>query len=105
MSYGYVDIPVDLAATFHREDAVTYYKPPRTPAMQAAMATTPFQALLEFVQYPLWVVHPEDGATHVSLIDLRFGTPEEAGFAADATVDASNHVLKSSFGLGRLRPR
>jgi hypothetical protein len=26
--------------------------------MQAAMATYPFQMLLEFVQYPLWVIEP-----------------------------------------------
>ncbi len=51
-------MPVDLRTDFHVTDAVSYFKPPRTPAMQAAMATYPFQMLLEFVQYPIWVLQP-----------------------------------------------
>jgi inner membrane protein len=111
MSNAYVEVPVDLRTNFHPADAVTYYKPPRTPAMQAAMATYPFQMLLEFVQYPLWVIQPDvSGAgTHVSLIDLRFGTPSQAGFAANAFVDRNNQVhdavFGSGFGAGGIRPR
>jgi len=108
LSNGYVDVPVDLRTDFHPTDAVTYYKPPRTPAMQAAMATYPFQMLLEFVQYPLWVLQPmvdTDGSTRVSLIDLRFGTPTQAGFSATALVDRNNQVRESTFGLGVARPR
>jgi len=112
MSNAYADMPVDLRTDFHVTDAVSYFKPPRTPAMQAAMATYPFQMLLEFVQYPLWVLQPalpgennNQGGTHVSLIDLRFGTPTESGFAATAFVDKNNQVLSASFGLGQMRPR
>jgi inner membrane protein len=108
LSNGYVEVPVDLRTDFHPSDAVTYYKPPRTPAMQAAMATYPFQMLLEFVQYPLWVLQPmvdADGSTRVSLIDLRFGTPSQAGFAASALVDRTNQVRETTFGLGVARPR
>lgn len=108
LSNGYVDVPVDLRAGFHPADAVTYYKPPRTPAMAAAMATYPFQMLLEFVQYPLWVTEPAldaDGNTRVSLIDLRFGTPYQSGFAATALVSRDNRVLESAFGLGEVKPR
>jgi hypothetical protein len=106
LSIGYVDVPVDLRTDFYPGDAVTYYKPPRTPAMQAAMATYPFQMLLEFVQYPLWVIAPATrGGSRVSLIDLRFGTPSESGFAATALVDANNQVRESTFGLGEARPR
>jgi hypothetical protein len=64
--------------------------------------------LLEFVQYPLWVVQPAidgSGGTRVSLIDLRFGTPSQSGFAATALVDANNEVRQSTFGLGEARPR
>ncbi len=111
-SNAYADMPVDLRTDFHVKDAVSYFKPPRTPAMQSAMATYPFQMLLEFVQYPLWVLQPalpgennNRGGTHVSLIDLRFGTPTESGFAATAFVDKNNQVLESSFGLGQMRPR
>jgi inner membrane protein len=117
LSNAYVDVPVDLRTDFYPADAITYYKPPRTPAMRAAMATYPFQMLLEFVQYPLWVLQPAWGAnwgtngdaaagvTRVSLIDLRFGTPSQSGFAATANVDANNRVLESAFGMGELRPR
>ncbi len=108
LSYGYADVPVDLRTTFHATDAVSYYKPVRTPAMQAAMATYPFQMLLEFVQYPLWVIEPtldQNGDLRVSLIDLRFGTPQQSGFAATAIVSPANRVVESSFGMGEVRPR
>lgn len=106
LSLGYVEIPIDLLANFHPADAVTYYKPPRVPAMQTAMTAYPIQAMLQFVQYPLWVIRPaSDGATQVSLIDLRFGTPLHSGFTATALVDSSGHVRESAFGLGEVQPR
>jgi hypothetical protein len=109
LSNAYVEVPVDLRGTFRPADGVTYYKPPRTPPMRAAMTTDVFQALLEFVQYPLWVERPAidtPGNTEISLIDLRFGTPTQAGFSASATVDGNNRVQPSaSFGIGRVRPR
>ncbi len=108
LSNGYVDVPVDLRANFHVSDAVTYYKPPRTPAMRAAMETYPFQMLLEFVQYPLWVIQPaldRENNTRVALIDLRFGTPTQSGFAATAIVDRNNQVREAEFGLGEVKPR
>lgn len=112
MSNAYVEVPVDLRTNFHPADEVTYYKPPRTPAMQAAMATYPFRMLLEFVQWPLWVVQPmvgpdqvDTGSTRVSLLDLRFGTPTQSGFAATAVVDKDNRVQESTFGLGEVKPR
>ena len=42
--------------------------------------------------------------TLVELIDLRFGTPNP-GFEAEALVDASNHVLESQAGFGRIPVR
>jgi inner membrane protein len=111
MSNAYVEVPVDLRTSFHPGDEVTYYKPPRTPAMQTAMETYPFRMLLEFVQWPLWVIQPaiapgqaDAGGTRVSLIDLRFGTPSQSGFAASAVVDRNNHVQESVFGLGEVKP-
>jgi hypothetical protein len=108
MSNAYAEIPVDLLTNFHPAAAVTYYKPARTPAMYAAMATYPFQMLLEFVQYPLWVIQPApdaNGGTRVSLVDLRFGTPAQPGFAATALLDKNNRVRESAFGMGEVRPR
>ena len=112
MSNAYVEVPVDLRTSFHPSDEVTYYKPPRTPAMQAAMATYPFQMLLGFVQWPLWVIQPvidpnraDASGTRVSLIDLRFGTPTQSGFAATALVAKNNQVQEATFGLGEVRAR
>jgi inner membrane protein len=105
MSNAYVEVPVDLLTDFQPANEVTYYKPPRTPAMRAAMETYPFQMLLEFVQWPLWVTRPETDSTRVSLIDLRFGTPSQAGFSATALVDMNDQVRESVFGLGEVKQR
>lgn len=108
MSFGYADVPVDLRGAFRPADAALYYKPPQSSAMRAASGTFPFQMLHEFVQYPLWVQEPAlDGAgnTRIALIDLRFGTPSNAGFAATAIVSPDNRVVDSIFGLGEVRPR
>jgi inner membrane protein len=115
MSNAYVEVPVDLRTNFQPADEVTWYKPPRTPAMQAAMDTYPFQMLLEFVQWPLWVTQPEidsnqidtnkTGGTRVALIDLRFGNPSQAGFSATALVNKANQVEESVFGSGEVKAR
>lgn len=110
LSDAYVIIPIDLRQTFHSDAGETYYKPERTPAIQAALATAPFQIFLQFVQYPIWVSGPApegEHATRVSLVDLRFGTPPLPGFEAVATVNDRNQVMDSTFtfGLGNARPR
>ncbi|HVW86886.1 MAG TPA: metal-dependent hydrolase [Bryobacteraceae bacterium] len=108
LSNAYVEVPIDLRSSFHSSDQETWYKAPRTPAVNAALQTFPFQRLLEFVQWPLWVVEPAadlEKGSRVTLIDLRFGTPREDSFASTATVDERNHVLDAHFGFGRFRPR
>jgi inner membrane protein len=110
MSNAYVEVPVYLLTAFHPTDEVTYYKPPRTRAMRTAMETYPFQMLLEFVQWPLWVTQPvidnnKPAGTRVSLIDLRFGAPSQAGLSATALVDKNNQVEESVFGLGEVKQR
>jgi inner membrane protein len=110
LSNAYVEVPVDLRTEFRPSDAVTYYKPPRTAAMKAAMVTYPFQMMLEFTVYPLWVIQPDidmenEGGSRVALLDLRFGAPTQTGFAASAWVDANNQVRESVFGIGELRAR
>ncbi len=106
LSNAYVEVPVDLRTAFHLSDAETFYKPERTAAVDAALRTEPFQRLLEFVQFPLWVTTPApDGGTRVTLLDLRFGTPREPGFASTALVDSRNRVLNAGFAMGGTRPR
>jgi inner membrane protein len=70
------------------------YKPEPSAALEAARQAYPVQKLLEFAQYPLWRVVPlpePEGAHRVEVRDWRFP------FTASATVDASNHVVSSSF--------
>jgi inner membrane protein len=105
LSNAYVMIPVDLRAAFRPDAGETFYKPSRTPALMAAMATVPFQRFLEFVQYPIWMLEPApdlDHGTLVHLVDLRFGTPVAPGFQALATVTDRNQVVDAQFSMGRL---
>jgi inner membrane protein len=109
LSNAFVTAPVDLRRNFHPgTDTETYYKAPRTAAVEAALRTLPFQRLLEFVQWPLWIVEPAldvDKGNRVTLLDLRFGTPRAAGFAASAIVNQNNQAIDSRFGFGAVRPR
>jgi inner membrane protein len=101
LSNAYVTIPLDLRGSFHPADEQTWPKPPRTPGVEAALETSAFQRLLEFVQWPLWDVAPG----RVSLVDLRFGTPRDAFFEATATIDDRNRVVESHFLMSPRRPR
>lgn len=108
---GYAQAPIDLLGRFNPDDAVVFHNAERTPAVNAAMATEPFQSFLEFVQYPIWVTEPApdiDRATKVSLVDLRFGTPAAPGFEAVATVTDRNQVVNAALSIGvpiRVGPR
>jgi hypothetical protein len=112
LSNAYVQAPVDVRVTFRPESppesTVTFYKGERSPAIDAAMRTEPFQRFLEFVQYPIWVSEPAtepEHATRVSLVDLRFGTPAAPGFEAVATVSDRNQVVDSNLNFGLPRQR
>ena len=65
-----------------------------SPAVEAALLTFPFERLLEFVQWPLWVVEPN----RVGLVDLRFGTPRDSFFSATADFDDRGRLIDSQFG-------
>jgi len=101
LSNAYVEVPVNLLSEFRVADGETFYKGPHTPAVDAAMRTYAFQRMLEFVQYPIWVVDPP----RVMLVDLRFGTPREPGFFSSATVNGSNQPIDSDLRMGSSRPR
>jgi inner membrane protein len=73
------------------------YKPPPSPAIEAARQAHPVQVFLRFAQYPLWSVSAADspeGAHDVAVTDWRFP------FGATALVDSANHVISSSFHYG-----
>jgi inner membrane protein len=95
LSNAYVEVPLDLRGSFHAADEETFTKAPRTPAVDAALHTFPFQRLLEFVQWPLWIVEPN----RVTLVDLRFGSPHDSLFAGSATFDDRGRLMNSQFGI------
>jgi inner membrane protein len=101
LSNAFVTMPLDLRGSFHSVDEQTWPKPPRTPAVEAALRTAPFERLLEFVQWPLWDVEPG----RVTLVDLRFGAPRDALFEATATIDDRNRVVEAHFLMSPRRPR
>ena len=97
---------VNLLRRFDPEAVQTYYPAEPSPARQAAAATPPFQALVRFAAFPLWIVTPlPEGEWQVDLLDLRFGAPAQPGFVASARVDSANRVLQAGFSFGRLRIR
>ena len=108
LSNAYVSDIIDLRERFRARSGATYYKAERSPAVDAAMQTLPFERFLQFVQYPIWITDPApdlEHATEVRLIDLRFGTPGSPGFEAIATVSDRNQVVNSEFTFGPPRPR
>jgi len=99
---------VNLTGDFDPTRAAIFHKPEPDSAIAAARATETFRVFLGFSQFPLWrvipVSNPENGK-EVTLLDMRFGTPSSPGFAARATVDAQNRVLKTGISFGPARPR
>jgi inner membrane protein len=98
---GYIERPefvmhfrVDVLKEFDPTVGAIIYKPPPSPAIEAARQAPPVQVFLKFALYPLWSVgsldNPE-GAHEVELRDWRFP------FGARALVDSSNRVISSSF--------
>jgi len=98
---GWVDRPnaaisfsMNLLEPFDPASGAVYYKPEPGPEIEAARHTEAAQIFLKFAQFPLWRVTPvaePEGAHRVEVRDWRFP------FGAVAIVDASNHVLASSF--------
>ncbi|MCU1327096.1 MAG: rane-bound metal-dependent hydrolase [Bryobacterales bacterium] len=108
LSNAYVMVPVNVVESLHINDAETLYKAEQTPPVDAAFRTEPFQSFLEFVQYPLWVTGtaPDlEGATLVTLVDLRFGTPQAPGFASQATITRDGKVMNPFLTMSGTRPR
>jgi inner membrane protein len=88
---------LNVAAQFDPTAGTTIYKPPPSPAIDAAREAKPVAIFLRFSQYPLWsVASVEDprGSHEVAVSDWRFP------FRADALVDASDRVISSSFHYG-----
>ena len=95
-----LDVPVDLTGEFDPGAGRVSYPAPPSPALDAARSTPEFQAFLRFNQLPFWRVTPEDDLVRVDLIDLRFGTAWQPGFAAaSALVTPDGRVRDAHFGI------
>ena len=98
---GFVVIaPVDLLAEYDPRAGRLYRAPAPVPGMDAALRTHPFQVFSRWSQVPFWRVTPVGDDVRLDLIDLRFGTPDNPGFAGvSALVDRMGNVLRSGFGI------
>ncbi len=102
LSNAYVMAPMNLVSGFHVNDAQVIYKAEQTEAVNLALRSEPFQRFLEFVQWGIWVAEPSpdsEQGTRVTLVDLRFGTPQLPGFVSFATVDRYGKLVDSYFSM------
>lgn len=90
---------VDLTREFDPAASRIYHSAPRGPAMEAALATRPFQVFTEFSESLFATETRLPQGILVQLTDLRFGTPEAPGFVTvSALVDSDGKVLRAGFG-------
>jgi hypothetical protein len=93
-------VPVNLAGEFNPTAGRVFRQAPSGPAIEAARLTRPFQVFSQFSQMPFWRVTPIEDGVEVRLTDLRFGTPDNPGFAGvTALVDANGTVREARFGF------
>src|SRR5665213_425262 len=93
-------VPVNLRADYDPAAGRLYRTPAPVPGMEAALRTHPFEVFSRWSQVPFWRVTPVGDDLRVELIDLRFGTPDNPGFAGvSALVDRMGNVLRSGFGI------
>ena len=75
------------------------YPTQRSAMIDAARTTQVFQVMERFNQLPFWKVTPVDDLIRVQLIDMRFGTPREPGFAvATALVNPDGRIREAKLG-------
>jgi inner membrane protein len=90
-------VPVDLSRDFDPTDGRIDYPAEKSPAIDAARKTRPFQAFGSFSQLPFWKLTPHPDGLIVELIDLRFGSPQRPGFVAMALVEPTGIVRDPEF--------
>ncbi len=99
---------MNLREEFDPRAGRIYYKPETSAPIEAARKDPRFQSLIGFSNWLLWRITPApepEGASHVELLDLRFGTPTSPGLSAGGLVTADGRVLDSEVGFGRVQPR
>jgi inner membrane protein len=93
---GFVTIvPLDVQDAYDASRERTWDDPPPNAAVEAARRLPDFQSMIRFSQAPFWETTPVSGGTLVELMDLRYGTPDDPGFAVVSSV-VPNAVLGST---------
>jgi len=104
----YTIFNLDVRKPFDPMFSTSFYQPDNIAIIRIVSKTEPFRVFLDFSQYPVWTITPEldsPGFLRVQMIDLRFGTPRNPGFAAIAIVDEQSRVVRSWFSFARVTPR
>jgi membrane-bound metal-dependent hydrolase YbcI (DUF457 family) len=79
---GFVTIvPVDVQEAYNPARERTFDDSPPGAIVEAARRLPEFQTMLRFSQAPFWKITKVTGGTLVELMDLRYGTPDNPGFA------------------------
>jgi hypothetical protein len=79
---GFVTIvPLDVQEAYDPALERTFEDSPPGAVVQAARQLPGFQTMLRFSQAPFWKITRVSGGTLVELMDLRYGTPDDPGFA------------------------
>jgi inner membrane protein len=79
-------VPVNVLKAFDPAQGRTFYEAKPGAAIEEARRLPEFQTMIRFSKAQFWKVLPGASGTEVQLIDLRFGTPDNAGFAAVSTI-------------------
>lgn len=79
-------VPLNVQRAYDPSLEVTYAENPSDNAIAEARRLPEFQTMMRFSQAPFWKATRVPGGTLVELVDLRFGTPDNPGFAFVSSV-------------------
>ena len=79
-------MPVDVQEAYDAAEEMTYDDSAPGDVIATARRLPEFQTMMRFSQAPFWKATPVPGGMLVELMDLRYGTPDNPGFAAISSV-------------------
>lgn len=88
------------------EDTRVFFKPPSSPALEAAKKARAVASFLDFARFPWAKVEETVEGYDITLRDLRFYSPQSRrpGFVTKVVLDRNLNVLSQSFSFtGRVR--
>ncbi len=98
---AYLLLPVNPVGSLILERPTTFYKPPSSPALKAALKAEPFRYFLYFARFPVWSAQPVTGdntrGTRLDLTDLRFGRPSAGSFHCVAYLNERDQLTTAAF--------